>query len=153
MKKYRWFGFLVFSGLILLSSSSVFFAEETAVPAAVDSATELATEPASVAAAPVEAAPTEPAVSEEPPMVSAETLEFVSGEVTAIDATAGTITLKLYGDLEDGSADKVVTITADANTDITDGENDRTLASVEAGTEVDVEYDPATNKSTYVFIY
>ena len=33
------------------------------------------------------------------------------------------------------------------------GEQDRDLKSLTVGTEVDVEYDPATNKATYIFVY
>ena len=44
-------------------------------------------------------------------------------------------------------------VNVDENTDITDGEQDRDLKSLSVGTEVDVEYDPATNKATYIFVY
>ena len=49
--------------------------------------------------------------------------------------------------------DKTLKVTVDATTDITDGEQDRALKSLTAGTEVDVEYDPATSKATYIFVY
>jgi hypothetical protein len=90
-----------------------------------------------------------PAAEEE---VAAENLEFVSGEVTSSDGTAKTIAVKLYGETET-SGDKSLTIQVADTTDITDGEKDRDFASLAPGTEVDVEYDPATAKATYIFIY
>ncbi len=82
-----------------------------------------------------------------------ENLEFVSGEVSSLDEAAGTLTIKLYGETENKTSDKILTVRADNATDITDGEQDRALKSLTAGTEVDVEYDPATNKATYIFVY
>jgi hypothetical protein len=90
-----------------------------------------------------------PATDEE---TVAENLEFVSGEVTSSDGTAKTIAVKLYGETET-SGDKSLTIQVADTTDITDGEKDRDFASLAPGTEVDVEYDPATAKATYIFIY
>lgn len=84
---------------------------------------------------------------------STENLEFVSGEITAMDEAAKTITVKLYGETENNANDKILTIKLDETTDITDGEKDRDIKSLTNGTEVDVEYDPATNKSTYIFVY
>ncbi len=81
-----------------------------------------------------------------------ENLEFVSGEVTAANGSAKTITVKLYGENET-SGDKTLTIQIADTTDITDGEKDRDFSGLAAGTEVDVEYDPATTKATYIFIY
>ena len=83
----------------------------------------------------------------------AENLEFVSGEVSGMDETAKSLTIKLYGETENAPTDKTLKVTVDSNTDITDGEQDRALKTLSAGTEVDVEYDPATNKATYVFVY
>ena len=100
--------------------------------------------------APAEAAPAVAGASEPNDL---ENLEFVSGEVSALDETAKTVTVKLYGEAEDGKSDKVLTVKVDETTDITDGEKDRDLKSLTAGTEVDVEYDPATNKATYIFVY
>jgi hypothetical protein len=119
------------------------------------------------AAAPAEmAAPAvEPAVVEAPTTVeqavpvtgavdtAADNLEFVSGEITAMDEAAKTVTVKMYGEAAENEADKMLTVTVDASTDITDGEQDRELKSLNAGTEVDVEYDPATKKATYIFVY
>lgn len=84
--------------------------------------------------------------------VVSENLEFVSGEVTLADGSAKTITVKLYGENET-SGDKTLTIQVAETTDITDGEKDRDFAGLAPGTEVDVEYDPATTKATYIFIY
>ena len=106
----------------------------------------LATAPAA-ATTPTPAAPT----AGEPNDL--ENLEFVSGEVSSLDEAAKTVTVKLYGETEGGKSDKVLTVKVDGTTDITDGEKDRDLKSLTAGTEVDVEYDPATNKATYIFVY
>ena len=84
---------------------------------------------------------------------AAENLEFVSGEVTAVDAAAKTLTIKLYGETETEESVKTLTVSVDENTDITDGEKERELSSLAASTEVDVEYDPATSKATYIFVY
>lgn len=121
-------------------------ASDTAIPAPAESAPAPAIEsaPAPVAA-PAEEAPAETAVN--------ENLEFVSGEVSAIDATSKSVTVKLYGENDEATTDKTLTVTTDASTDITDGEKDRELGSLSAGTEVDVEYDPATKKATYIFVY
>ena len=85
--------------------------------------------------------------------VNTENLEFVSGEVSALDEASKALTVKLYGESENTPSDKTLKVNVDANTDITDGEQDRDLKSLTAGTEVDVEYDPATNKATYIFVY
>ncbi len=81
-----------------------------------------------------------------------DNLEFMSGEITAIDEAAKTITVKPYQNTEDGAAE-LLTVSVDGATDITDGEQDRTLASLAAGTEVDVEYDSPTKRATYIFVY
>ena len=70
-----------------------------------------------------------------------------------MDEAAKTVSVRLYGENEDKASEKVLTVNIDENTDITDGEQDRELKSLAAGTEVDVEYDPATNKTTYIFVY
>ena len=103
------------------------------------------------AAVPVEnSAVQEPAPAAEPAI---DNLEFISGEISALDEAAKTLTVKLYGEAESGAADKALSVTVDDATDITDGEKDRDLRSLTAGTEVDVEYDPATKKATYIFVY
>ena len=84
---------------------------------------------------------------------NAENLEFISGEVSALDEASKSLTVKLYGETENAPSDKTLKVTVDTNTDITDGEQDRDLKSLSVGTEVDVEYDPATNKATYIFVY
>lgn len=120
-----------------------------------------AAEEAMAPAAPTEAAPAvEPAAAPEAPAEQAvlepelaDNLEFISGEVTALDEAAKSITVKLYGETEQGAAEKNISVTVDDATDITDGEKDRDLKSLAAGTEVDVEYDSKTNKATYIFVY
>ena len=109
-----------------------------------------------------EAAPAEAAAPESPEALpadapaeealAAENLEFVSGEVTGADGSAKTVTVKLYGENE-ASGEKSLTIQVTDTTDITDGEKDRDFSALAPGTEVDVEYDPATTKATYIFIY
>ena len=107
-----------------------------------------------------DAAPTEPAApvvvptpTEEGDAAVTDNLEFISGEVSALDEAAKSVSVRLYGENEDKASDKVLTVNVDENTDITDGEQDRDLKSLTAGTEVDVEYDPTTNKATYIFVY
>lgn len=119
---------------------------ETAVEAPVEAAADIAEEitPEEVPA------PAEAPVLEAPVV---ENLEFVSGEVTSLDEAASKLSIKLYGETGDGSSDKSITVSVDPNTDITDGEKDRELKSLAPGTEVDVEYDPASSKATYIFVY
>ena len=108
-----------------------------------------------VAAAPAAA----PAVAPEPPAPAApeaantENLEFISGEVSTLDEASKSLTVKLYGETENTPSDKTLKVTVDTNTDVTDGEQDRDLKSLTVGTEVDVEYDPASSKATYIFVY
>lgn len=91
-----------------------------------------------------------PAVTE---AIPTDNLEFISGEISTIDEPTQSVTVKLYGETESGTSDKTLKVAVDSTTDITDGEQDRDLKSLTAGTEVDVEYDPATNKATYIFVY
>ena len=136
--------------LLVLIFAGVSLAEETAAPVA----------PAPEAAAPMEEAPvvlTPPAEPATPvpaeDVAVTDNLDFISGEVSALDEAAKSVSVRLYGESEDKASDKTLTVTVDENTDITDGEQDRELKSLTAGTEVDVEYDPATNKATYIFVY
>lgn len=149
MKKYVW------TLVLLMGVSGLSYAEDAAVP--VEEAAPAPAEaeaPAVEAPAPAanEAAATTPAAPLEA-AVSAENLEFISGEVSATDEAAKTITVKLYGETENTPGDKSVTVTVDESTDITDGEKDRDLKSLTNGTEVDVEYDPGSSKATYIFVY
>ncbi len=148
--------YVVLLGALLLVSNPLFAAENAAPEAA-----PVAEAPAAVAdAAAFGATPPAPdAAAAEAPLagdaaaVVAENLEFISGEVSVIDEAAKSVTVKLYGEAETEATNKVLTVTADDATDITDGEKDRELKSLTAGTEVDVEYDPASNKATYIFVY
>ncbi len=146
MKKYVLALVLVF-GLAGFSQ-----AEETVVsePAVVEPAAEATTSPAPETPA-VEASAADEAAAEVAD--AAENLEFISGEVSSVDEASQTITVKLYGETENTPGDKSVTVKVEASTDITDGEKDRDLKSLTAGTEVDVEYDPASDKATYIFVY
>ena len=152
--------------LIILSSFFTYNvqAEESSAPAAAAPEAVASAAPAVVAAAP--AMPEAPAVVVPPAAPEApaaapvntavkntENLEFVSGEITGTDEAAKTITVKLYGETETTSNDKILTIKLDETTDITDGEKDRDIKSLTNGTEVDVEYDPTANKATYIFVY
>ena len=140
MKKYL-LALVLFFGLTGLS-----YAEETAAPlASKDVVTPTA--PATTA---TPAAEVSTALSTTAP---AENLEFISGEVSAIDEANKSMTVKLYGETENAPGDKSVTVKIETTTDITDGEKDRDLKSLTNGTEVDVEYDPASNKATYIFVY
>lgn len=85
--------------------------------------------------------------------LAAENLEFISGEITAVDQEAKSVTVKLYGETDNKAENKTISVKVDEATDVTDGEKDRDLKSLAAGTEVDVEYDPASNKATYIFVY
>lgn len=146
MKKTLWTMF----GLALFLTSSTFAADE-ATPATPAPAAEAAVtaEAPIVAEAPAPA----PAAEETADVAANENLEFVSGEVSVVDAAAESLTVKLHGETEENVPDKTLTVTTDASTDITDGEKDRELGSLSAGTEVDVEYDPASKKATYIFVY
>ena len=107
-----------------------------------------------VAAVAVPVTETAPAVgAAEPVAANTENLEFISGEVSALDEASKSLTVKLYGETENTPSDKTLKVAVDANTDITDGEQDRDLKSLSLGTEVDVEYDPTSNKATYIFVY
>lgn len=146
---------------VLMAVSFVFFltvcsAEESALTPVVSQVVV----PEAKAAEAVEALPADVAVPIAAPLTEEaaepavnENLEFVSGEVAAVDAVAKSVTIKLAGDTEENVTEKSLTVTTDASTDITDGEKDRELGSLSAGTEVDVEYDPATKKATYIFVY
>ncbi len=105
------------------------------------------------AAAPIAEAPAIEAPSVVTEAIPTDNLEFISGEISSTDETTQSVTVKLYGETESGTSDKTLKVTVDGTTDITDGEQDRDLKSLTAGTEVDVEYDPATNKATYIFVY
>ena len=120
---------------------------DTTAPAA--TAPETNPAPAPEAPAPVPAVPAAAPV-ENP---NADNLEFISGEVGELDEAGKTLTVKLYGETESATTDKTLKVSVDASTDITDGEQDRDFKSLAVGTEVDVEYDPATNKATYIFVY
>ncbi len=168
MKKSLFLGFAA-----ILLSSGVLLAEDKA-PATDAAAPESAPAAVTTESAPAMSEPAAPAVTEAPaataetaapdvtatavttgtPTTSApENLEFVSGEVTSIDEAAKKMTVKLYGDTEDAATDKILTVTLDENTDVTDGEKDRDLKSLTPGTEVDVEYDATSSKATYIFVY
>ena len=117
------------------------------------------------------ATPTEPAATDAPAVVTpaaeppspaapapqdttlVDNLEFISGEISELDEASKAVSVRLYGENENATSDKVLKVNVDENTDITDGEQDRDLKSLSVGTEVDVEYDPATNKATYIFVY
>ncbi len=152
---------IFFLALLLISASSA-WAEDASVAAPAET-TSVTTD--AVAAVPVDTtvpapeaavvpaentAVQEPAPAAEPAI---DNLEFISGEISALDEASKTLTVKLYGEAESGAADKALAVTVDDATDITDGEKDRDLRSLVAGTEVDVEYDPATKKATYIFVY
>ena len=160
--------FLMLSLLAAFSAfSSVSHAEDAAAPATTTEAAAPAETPAALEAPampstpePAVVAPTTPAPAadetetmEPQDSTLVDNLEFISGEVSELDEAGKSVSVRLYGENEDTATDKVLKVTVDENTDITDGEQDRDLKSLTSGTEVDVEYDPATNKATYIFVY
>ena len=139
-------------------------ASKTPAPETAASAAPAETSPESSSATPVvsqtadvspalETGASAPTAAVNPAPAASENLEFVSGEITSTDEAAKTVTVKLYGETENAANDKTLTVKLDETTDITDGEKDRDIKSLTNGTEVDVEYDPATNKATYIFVY
>lgn len=158
---------LVLLTLTILPTAQFVMAAQEEAPAMEAAAAEPVSEAPTPAetAAPAVAEPPAPVEETEPvpappaltpteePAVAPENLEFVSGEVSTVDEAAKTVTVKLYGETETDANDKILTISLDEATDITDGEKDRDLKSLTAGTEVDVEYDPTTSKATYIFVY
>lgn len=148
MKKSLVFSFLLTALLVGLSYAED--AEDAAAPAQ--------DVPVEAPAAPVETAPDTASVVAEPAAepqdaTLVDNLEFISGEVSELNEAGKEVSVRLYGESEDATSDKVLKVALDENTDITDGEQDRDLKSLTVGTEVDVEYDPATNKATYIFVY
>lgn len=139
-------------GFTLVSHPAFCADETTTAPTAVEAVTPEAADPIAEEAAPAELEETAP-VLETAPAVPTDNLEFISGEISAVDPSAKTVTVKLYGETEAAATDKLLTITLEDTTDITDGEKDRDLQSLTPGTEVDVEYDPASKKATYIFVY
>lgn len=138
--------------LMMVLFTGVSSAEDAAAPTAPAAPAAPEAPTAEAAAAVAESAvPTPAPVADETNLT--DNLEFISGEVSAMDEAAKTVSVRLYGENEDKASEKVLTVNVDENTDITDGEQDRDLKSLAAGTEVDVEYDPATNKATYIFVY
>lgn len=98
-------------------------------------------------------APAEVPAPVDPEAQVVENLEFKSGEVTTIDEATKSVTMKLYGETETAGNEQILTVKVNEATDITDGEKDRDLKSLTAGTEVDVEYDPINSVATYIFVY
>src|SRR5688500_2004175 len=111
-------------GFLILVSNPAFAAEE-AVSAETQAAASVTTEeaapapvpvPDTIAEVPVESTiPAEGAapVEEPEPAVAAlaENLEFISGEITAIDESAQSVTVKLYGETENEANDKILSVT------------------------------------------
>ena len=124
---------------------------ETAVAPKPSTAPMAAEAPVAAPAAVVPAPAATPGVATE--NGNTDNLEFISGEVGELDEAGKTVTVKLYGESESATTGKTLKVSVDASTDITDGEQDRDFKSLSVGTEVDVEYDPATNKATYIFVY
>ena len=145
---------LAMFGLMTFLLCGVSIAEEAAAPEAVAMPEAVIETPVVEAPAVVVEAPVLEEIAPEPQDTTlVDNLEFISGEVSEMDEAGKTVSVRLYGENEDAASDKVLKVSVDENTDITDGEQDRDLKSLSAGTEVDVEYDPATNKATYIFVY
>jgi hypothetical protein len=145
--------------MIAAAFSSVSHAEDMpSAPAATQAEPVAAVEtapavPETVVPSPTIPAPADVETIEAQDATLVDNLEFISGEVSELDEPGKSVSVRLYGETEDAASDKVLKVTVDENTDITDGEQDRDLKSLATGTEVDVEYDPATNKATYIFVY
>ena len=127
--------------------------DKTSPPAAPAAPAEVKTEAEPITPAPASAAAETKSEEAKTPEKGSENLEFVSGEVSAVEEATKTVTIKLYGETEQSKSDKVISVKVNESRDITDGEADRDLKSLTAGTEVDVEYDPTTNIATYIFVY
>ncbi len=80
---------------------------------------------------------------------------LISGEITAIDENSKTITAVIFHDKEKAQSEenKSLTVKLSNETDITDGKKDLELKQLRLGDEVEIEYDPTTNKATYIFVY
>jgi hypothetical protein len=73
-------------------------------------------------------------------------LQFVSGEIAEVNAPDKTVKLKLYS-----GALKDLVLSFDSSTQITGAEEGK--AELKVGAAVDVRYDPASKKATYIYIY
>ena len=149
----------VLSLMALILMTPAVYAEDAASDIAAPSA-EVVAEPEAVAVVPSEPAEAPAIVIPEPaiptpdiPEAVSDNLEFISGEISAMDEATKSVSVRLYGEDETASSEKVLKVSIDENTDITDGVQDRDLKSLTVGTEVDVEYDPASSKATYIFVY
>ena len=82
-----------------------------------------------------------------------ENLNFSSGEVASFDTASGKLMLSVYLDTEGNPSSSQLALLINAETEITDGENDLSKDSIQQGADVDVEYDKQTNTATYIFVY
>jgi hypothetical protein len=144
--------------LVALATMTSFAYAEDAPVAEPVAAAETVPPEAPAATKPVPDAPPDvPAEAVVPGVAAPETptdnLEFVSGEISEMDESSKSVSIRLYGEDETAASEKVLKVFVDENTDVTDGEQDRNLKSLTVGTEVDVEYDPASSKATYIFVY
>jgi hypothetical protein len=83
---------------------------------------------------------------EEVPAAEDANLQFVSGEIAEVNAPDKTVKLKLYS-----GALKDLVLSFDSSTQITGAEEGK--AELKVGAAVDVRYDPASKKATYIYIY
>jgi hypothetical protein len=79
---------------------------------------------------------------------SVSNFELVSGEITAMDITEKTISIKF----SEGGKKKEITVHFDDNTRV-NGSDNKNLTSLESGAEVDLRYDPETSRVVYIYIY
>ena len=96
------------------------------------------------------AAPEQPAGENLPAL---ENLDFASGEILTFDAPSGKIDVKVYLDANGEANEQTLSLKADNQTEITDGENELKTDALVKGAEVDVEYDTRTKAATYIFVY
>lgn len=104
--------------------------------------------------APAPAALTAPAAEEaDAGEAAVEALDFASGEIVAFDAASGKLDVKVYLDAEGNASEQTLSVTVDAQTEITSGDEPLKTDALTKGAEVDVEYDTSSKKATYIFIY
>jgi hypothetical protein len=79
--------------------------------------------------------------------------EFISGEIVSFDGQSGDLVVKVYLNDEGDPVNRTLKFKLDSHCEITDGENDLTVAALKPDLEVDVEYDEAQMLASYIFVY
>ena len=91
----------------------------------------------------------DPAEPAKPEAASGAKTEFVSGEIVDVDSEKQFITIKLYtvGDK------KTLELHFDQNTLVKGDEKGKSIGSLQAGTAVDLRYDPDSKQAVTVYVY